>query len=121
MMTGQAPFEGANPYMIMNARLGGDPIAPRKINRALSPQVEEIILHALEENPANRYQSALEMKAELDNPTSVHLTGRHERLRPPAVGKNRGSQTHLVVIAILAPFAIFGLLALGFFLASVTR
>src|SRR2546423_5636527 len=48
MVTGSAPFEGANPYMIMNARLTGDPVAPRKLNPEIAPQVEEIILHAME-------------------------------------------------------------------------
>ena len=30
MVTGATPFEGTNPYAIMNARLTGDPVAPRK-------------------------------------------------------------------------------------------
>ena len=30
MVTGAMPFEGDNPYVIMNARLIGDPVAPRK-------------------------------------------------------------------------------------------
>ena len=29
MVTGRVPFEGANPFLIMNARLSGDPVAPR--------------------------------------------------------------------------------------------
>src|SRR5262249_29186325 len=32
MITGTAPFEGATPFLIMNARLTGDPPAPRSIN-----------------------------------------------------------------------------------------
>ena len=68
MTTGATPFEGNNPYAIMNARLIGDPVAPRKHNPDLSPQVEEIILHALERQPFDRYVSAAAMKAELDAP-----------------------------------------------------
>ena len=55
MVTGALPFEGTNPYAIMNARLAGDPMAPRKWNPKLSPQVEEIMLHALERQPFDRY------------------------------------------------------------------
>src|SRR5947199_551458 len=51
MVTGAAPFEGGNAYMIMNARLTGDPVAPRKINPEIPPEVEEIILHAMERSP----------------------------------------------------------------------
>ncbi len=52
MTTGAVPFEGANPYIIMNSRLTGDPIAPRKVHADISPRVEEIILHTMERNPA---------------------------------------------------------------------
>ena len=55
MVTGETPFEGDNPYAIMNARLIGDPVAPRKLNPEITPQVEEIILHALEQKPYDRY------------------------------------------------------------------
>ena len=51
MLTGAPPFEGSNPFAIMNARLIGDPVAPRKLNPEFSPQVEEIILHAMERQP----------------------------------------------------------------------
>ena len=39
MTTGQTPFEGENAYGIMNARLTGDPTAPRKVNPKLTPAV----------------------------------------------------------------------------------
>ncbi len=64
MVTGSLPFEGNNPYALMHARLVGDPVAPRKWNPALSPQVEEIILHALERQPYDRYPTAAAMQAE---------------------------------------------------------
>jgi len=41
----------------MNARLAGDPEAPRQRNPELSTQVEEVILHALERNPLKRFPS----------------------------------------------------------------
>src|SRR5262249_61672651 len=64
MVTGATPFEGTTPYVIMNARLTGDPIAPRKVHPEISPQVEEIVLHAMERNPALRYPTAAALKAE---------------------------------------------------------
>jgi serine/threonine-protein kinase len=118
MLTGQTPFEGTNPLAIMNARLLGDPIAPRKINPEISPQVEEIVLHALEQRPENRYASAAAMKAELDAPEKVEVTGRWERLRPPAEWK--GGRRYLwIIILALVPFAIFGLLYLIFHLPGL--
>jgi serine/threonine-protein kinase len=112
MVTGSPPFEGTNPYAIMNARLSGDPVAVRKLNPAVSPQVEEIILHALERNPANRYATAAAMKAELDAPETVQLTGRHERLQPPALWQSRWPAVRLVLLGVLIPVVLFALLFL---------
>jgi len=109
MVTGAAPFEGQNAYMIMNARLTGDPVAPRKIKPDISPQVEEIILHAMERNPADRYPSAAAMKAELDNPDSVVLTGRHERLQPPQPWKARNATISWAIGIPTVVLALFGL------------
>lgn len=88
MATGSTPFEGESPYVIMNARVTGDPVAPRKLNPGLTPAIEEIILHALERDPKLRYQTARAMKQELDNYELVQLTERHLHLRAPQPWKS---------------------------------
>jgi hypothetical protein len=90
----------------MNARLTGDPVAPRQKNPELSPQVEEIILHAMARNPQDRYQTALEFKNDLDHPDQVHVTGRASRLEAPAVWKSRWRSMRTVVIAIGIPLLV---------------
>jgi serine/threonine-protein kinase len=110
MVTGALPFEGTNPYAIMHARLAGDPIGPRKWNPELSPQFEEILLHALERQPYDRYPSAAAMKAELESPDSVPLTGRCDRLRPQAPWSHHWRSVRWIMLAILAPIVIFGLM-----------
>ena len=89
MTTGSAPFEGESPYVIMNARLTGDPVAPRKLNGHLTPVLEEIILHALARDPGQRFRSAAAMKAELDDYERVELTERYKRLEPPQIWRTR--------------------------------
>jgi len=81
MVTGAPPFEGENPFVVMNARLIGDPAPPRSRRADLSPEMEEIILRAMERDPALRYESSRAMKAELENPGTVTLTQRHLRLQ----------------------------------------
>jgi serine/threonine-protein kinase len=110
MVTGALPFEGTNPYAIMHARLAGDPVAPRKWNPELSPQVEEIILHALERQPYDRYPTAAAMKVEVDAPDGVTLTGRCDRLRPQAPWASRWQSMRWMVLAVLAPIVVFGLM-----------
>ena len=88
MVTGYAPFEGGNPYLIMNARLVGDPIAPRKRNKEIPPEVEEIILHAMERDPDDRYATAAEMKAE------SRPSGKSPGHRSPRAAAATGSLEH---------------------------
>jgi serine/threonine protein phosphatase PrpC len=114
MVTGATPFEGNNPYAVMNARLIGDPIAPRKRLPELPPEVEEIILHALERQPFDRYPTAAAMKLELDAPEGVHVTGRSERLRPPSEWQGNWQNARLYVLATLVPILTIVILWLLF-------
>lgn len=90
MVVGVTPFscENENMFVIMNARVTGDPVAPRKRNPKVSPQLEEVILHAMERDPKGRYHSAAAMKAELENLEAVALTCRCDRLKKPSPWKN---------------------------------
>ena len=83
MLTGVVPFQHDNCWVSMNNRVTGDPIAPRKLNPNISPQAEEIVLHAMQRNPADRYQSVADLKAELDAPLKVFVSGYCNRLQKP--------------------------------------
>jgi serine/threonine protein kinase len=83
MLTGVVPFLNDNCWMAMNNRVTGDPMAPRKLNPNISPQAEEIVLHALQRDPADRFQTAAAFKAQLDLPDQVQLTGYCDRLKTP--------------------------------------
>jgi serine/threonine protein phosphatase PrpC len=107
MATGEPPFAGDSPYVIMNARVTGDPQAPRKINPNLTPAIEEIILHAMERDPKRRYQTALEMRTELENYEVVVLTSRHSRLRSPQIWKSRFGALPLIIAFLLAQVLLF--------------
>ena len=111
MTTGVLPYEGDSPYIIMNARLIGDPEAPRARNPELSPQIEEIILHAIERDPANRFASAAEMKAELDDYSKVELTGRCARLKHGQVMWHPlGTLLPKIIIVAVSQVVVFFLL-----------
>jgi serine/threonine protein kinase len=114
MVTGVPPFEGENPYVIMNMRLTGDPRAPRAFNPNLTPTMEEIILHAMERSPNQRYLSALVMKRELDNCHMVDLTNRHLRLRAPQPWKNKLPLWKMMAVIVLLQVVLFFLLLLHF-------
>jgi serine/threonine protein phosphatase PrpC len=109
MVTGRVPYEGNSPLLIMNARLTGDPTAPRKLNAEITPQVEEIILHAMARDPADRYPSAIEMKQDLDRPEAVNVTGRAERLQAVEPWKGGWQRKKAMILAVLIPLLIVGI------------
>jgi len=112
MGTGEPPFGGDSAYVIMNARVTGDPVAPRKLNPKLTPVLEEITLHAMERDPKRRYQAAAEMKKELDDYESVQMTDRCSRLQAPQIWKSRFRLVPLLVAFGLSWVIIFLLLYL---------
>ncbi len=114
MSTGEPPFGGDSAYVIMNARVTGDPQAPRKLNPKITPVLEEIILHAMERDPKRRYQSAAEMKAELDDYESVESTSRHARLQAPQIWRSRFRMMPLILAFVLLQIVLFFLLWLYF-------
>lgn len=66
MLTGQKPYDGDNPVSIALKHMEEDPKAPREIVPAIPEALEEIVLHAMERDPAKRYQSAAEMIKDID-------------------------------------------------------
>ena len=111
MVTGRRLFEGDNAYVVMNARTSGDPVAPRQLHPELSPQIEEIILHALAREPDERFESAAAMAAELADYGKVTLTGRHKRLVAPRLDDSEGWAMRGVLIGalvIIVQLLLFG-------------
>jgi len=78
MLTGSVPFTGPNPFAVMNDRLLNQPVPPRQLNPAITPQLQEIIFRALEREPKNRYASAREMARDLENQDEVGVAERPE-------------------------------------------
>ena len=68
MLTGQVPFEGDNPMVVMNARLHYNPPSPREIDPEISQSVENILLRALARDPKERYASAHNLARDLQYP-----------------------------------------------------
>jgi serine/threonine protein phosphatase PrpC len=112
MITGVLPFEADNPFMVMNARVTGDPKAPRKVRSEIPVEVEEMILHAMERDPKKRFQTAEEMKAQLEDTSLVKVTGRHHHLRAPRVISAKWHSMRLYVLYAMIPVVLFGLLFL---------
>src|SRR5271166_1295830 len=58
MLTGQRPFRGTSDYALMAAQLEQPPKPPIELRPGLPPALNEIILLAMDKDPAKRFQTA---------------------------------------------------------------
>jgi serine/threonine protein kinase len=65
MLTGMAPFSGSTPAEIAQKHANDEPHSPREIVAAIPEDVERIVLHALEKQPADRPANGGEFRREL--------------------------------------------------------
>ena len=66
MVTGKVPFEGDTPFTIGMKHKGEMPQNPQELNTQISDDLNRMILRCLEKDKDKRYQSAGEMRAELE-------------------------------------------------------
>jgi eukaryotic-like serine/threonine-protein kinase len=110
MLTGKTPFQGPNPFAIMNDRLLNNPTPPRELDPTISPELQEIIYRAIERDPKNRYASAHEMALDLQHPEKVGVSERPElhdwrKRRTPWIRR-----VLFYIMMALIPVIVFGLL-----------
>jgi serine/threonine-protein kinase len=67
MLTARLPFLGESPISVALKHLQEDVEEPRKANPLIPQSVENIILKAMRKSPAERYQTASQMLADLDS------------------------------------------------------
>jgi len=110
MLTAELPYSADNVYNMMRAKTNQDPQPPTRFIPDLDPHLEEIVLHAIERAPKNRFASAADMCAELEHPEQVQLTGRAHRLHPPSLARARLKRILLTALFFGSLVAIFALL-----------
>ncbi len=65
LLTGQPPFTGDSPVAIAYQHVREDPIPPSGIDPEIPQWADAIVLKAMAKDPANRYQSATEMRGDI--------------------------------------------------------
>jgi eukaryotic-like serine/threonine-protein kinase len=71
MATGKRPFPQTNALLLIDAILNQPPEPPSKLNPAVTPELDGIILKALSKDPAARYQSARGLTRDLEHPPAA--------------------------------------------------
>ncbi|MGH2660646.1 MAG: Stk1 family PASTA domain-containing Ser/Thr kinase [Actinomycetota bacterium] len=78
MVTGRPPFSGDSAVVVASKHVLEQPTPPSKLNRDVAPGLEAVIMKALAKNPDNRYQTAEELRADLEQAR----LGRHVQATP---------------------------------------
>jgi hypothetical protein len=87
LLCGRPPFEGSDQSVLERIR-NSAPRLPVEINGAVPEPLQAIALTAMERDPARRYQSALDMAADLRR----YLSGRAVHGRPTAYATTLGTR-----------------------------
>lgn len=66
MLTGQLPFQAESAVSVAIMQLQTEPRLPREINGSIPIGLEQITMHAMQKDPARRYQMAAEMLRDLE-------------------------------------------------------
>ncbi|GAA4521925.1 MULTISPECIES: Stk1 family PASTA domain-containing Ser/Thr kinase [Nonomuraea] len=70
LLTGQPPFTGDSPVAIAYQHVREEPIPPSQIDPEIPQWADAIVLKAMAKDPAHRYQSAAEMRADIQRAMS---------------------------------------------------
>jgi eukaryotic-like serine/threonine-protein kinase len=65
LLCGHPPFIGDSPVAVAYQHVREDPPLVSSMNPEVGPDIDAVVMKALAKNPANRYQSAAEMRADL--------------------------------------------------------
>lgn len=120
MSTGKKPFTGKNSLMTLDAVLHDKPVPPGELNPKMPVELEGIIGKAMEKDRKERYQSATQIKADLQvlkhqTESGLVKSGLHQsRLRVASKTFGRsGSRLQLWLLLGMAAILVTVLAAVG--------
>jgi eukaryotic-like serine/threonine-protein kinase len=107
MATGEVPFAGESTWQVMYQRVKEKPKDPKLVKSDLPDWVARIIMHCLEKEPANRYQTANELLADMDMHRSPSAHSQTVVLPiTPKAAKWTGSAIGALMVLVILFFAI---------------
>jgi serine/threonine-protein kinase len=97
MLTGTVPFTGATPVAIAYRHVREDPTPPATLNRDVPAALEAVCLKAMAKRPEDRYQTAVELRQDLDRARAGQRVAAGAATTAPA--------TAAMATAVLPPLA----------------
>lgn len=104
ILTGRPPFVDLSPQSILSAHVTKAPVPVTDRQSALPPALARVVMRCLEKDPADRYQSAEELTAQLAMLSTPTGTGSTADTRPTTGRRVR--RRVLVAVALLAAVVV---------------
>jgi beta-lactam-binding protein with PASTA domain/tRNA A-37 threonylcarbamoyl transferase component Bud32 len=84
LLTGRPPFTGDSPVAIAYQHVTENPVPPSRLDPEIPPWADAIVMKAMAKDPAQRYQTAGEMRADIQRglsgmPVNAPPTGAYQR------------------------------------------
>ncbi len=110
MVTGQRPFPERHPPQLIDDILRQAPRPPSAVNPQVTPGLEAIILKALDKDPERRYQSARELRVDLNRlmPTASGTAVAPVSTHRAAIGVKRSRALFIGGVAVVAALGLAG-------------
>lgn len=88
LLLSRPPFIGDSPVSVAYQHVREAPVPPSQLDPEITPEIDAVVLKALAKDPADRYQSAREMKADISRLLSGEQTAAQQTtaLAPMAAG-----------------------------------
>jgi serine/threonine-protein kinase len=103
MLSGRPPFSGDSPVAVAYQHVSATASPPSSINPDVPPEMDAVVMRAMQKEPALRYQTAEELRADLakvlagQTPTAVPVTVAAAAVAPMAVaGGDHGAATRVL-------------------------
>jgi serine/threonine protein kinase/tetratricopeptide (TPR) repeat protein len=114
MATGKRAFPDRQPSLLIDAILHYDPVRPCLLNAQLSEGVEAVIIKALDRDPKLRYQSARELRVDLERLATGSGRASIQLVRPDGSRPRHRRTLWIAAAALSLVFAGFGWLYLRY-------
>jgi serine/threonine-protein kinase len=114
MVTGRVPFEGETPLGIAMKHKSETPKDPRELNAQLPEDLNRVIMRCLEKDKEKRYQSAGEVRSELENiekgiPTTERIVSERKPLTSQEITVTFSAKRLLIPGLAIIAVAIIGI------------
>lgn len=99
MLTGSVPYNADDPMAVAHHHIHGTPVAPSSLRKGIPPELELVVLKAMEKKPEDRFKSARFMQKALEMVEQGKATG--IKIVGPVEYRDKGPSGFMLLVVLL--------------------